>query len=187
MLLSWTDGKGQFWVLLSRVEKNGGKLQQESVANLCLDDKRVLEVPDAVAVPGLPLLDASLAATASQSVSFFSVTEPVDEGSQLTHVPDAPCHRHLFLNDVGLGQIHPPLDIDKHLPQVPGRHDDCRVEFNNIALIQRNVVVSCEAPVKVVNDVSWVAASKVWHRHADLLVVVIQVDAHVLLQLLSSE
>ncbi len=37
------------------------------------------------------------------------------------------------------------LDIDKHLPQVPGRHDDCRVEFNNIALIQRNVVVSCEA------------------------------------------
>lgn len=51
-------GKGQFWVLLSRVEKNGGKLQQESVANLCLYDKRVLEVPDAVAVPGLPLIDA---------------------------------------------------------------------------------------------------------------------------------
>ncbi len=42
-------------------------------------------------------------------------------------------------------------------------------------------------PVKVMNDVSWVAASKVGHRHADLLVVVIQVDAHVLLQLLSSE
>lgn len=51
-------GTTQFWVLLSRVEEKGGKLQQESVANLCLYDKRVLEVPDAVAVPGLPLIDA---------------------------------------------------------------------------------------------------------------------------------
>lgn len=36
-------------------------------------------------------------------------------------------------------------------------------------------------PVKVVNDVSRVTASEVGHRHTDLLVVVIQVDAHVLL------
>lgn len=37
------------------------------------------------------------------------------------------------------------LDIDKQLPQVPGRHDDCRIELNDVALIQRNVVVSCES------------------------------------------
>lgn len=42
-------------------------------------------------------------------------------------------------------------------------------------------------PVKVVNDVSRVTASKVRHRHADLLVVIIQVDAHVFLDLLPSE
>lgn len=42
-------------------------------------------------------------------------------------------------------------------------------------------------PVKVVNDVSRVTASKVGHRHADLLVVIIQVDAHVFLDLLPSE
>lgn len=35
------------------------------------------------------------------------------------------------------------------------------------------------------NYVSWVAASKVRHRHADLLIVVLQVDANVLLQLLA--
>lgn len=39
-------------------------------------------------------------------------------------------------------------------------------------------------PLKVVDDVSGVAASEVWHGDADLLVVVLQVDAHVLLQLL---
>lgn len=36
------------------------------------------------------------------------------------------------------------------------------------------------------DDVGGVAASKVRHRHADLLVVVSQVDAHVLLQLLAT-
>lgn len=35
------------------------------------------------------------------------------------------------------------------------------------------------------NNVSWVAASKVRHRHADLLIVVLQVDANILLQLLA--
>lgn len=46
----------------------------------------------------------------------------------------------------------------------------------------------CSGPhsVEVVDDVGGVAASKVRHGHADLLVVVSQVDAHVLLQLLAT-
>ena len=36
------------------------------------------------------------------------------------------------------------------------------------------------------DDVSGVAASKMWHRNADLLIIVIKVDADVLLQLLPS-
>lgn len=38
--------------------------------------------------------------------------------------------------------------------------------------------------MKVMDDVGRVAASKVRHRHADLLVVVVEVDANVLLKLL---
>ena len=41
-------------------------------------------------------------------------------------------------------------------------------------------------PLEVMDDVCGVAPSEVGHGHADLLVVVIQVDAHVLLQLLSA-
>lgn len=39
-------------------------------------------------------------------------------------------------------------------------------------------------PLKVVDDISRVAPSKVWHGHADLFVVVLQVDANILLQFL---
>ena len=39
-------------------------------------------------------------------------------------------------------------------------------------------------PLKVVDDVCRVTASKVWHGYADLLVVVVKVDADVLLQFL---
>lgn len=39
-------------------------------------------------------------------------------------------------------------------------------------------------PVKVVDDIGGVAASEVWHGYADLLVVVLKVDADVFLQLL---
>lgn len=41
--------------------------------------------------------------------------------------------------------------------------------------------------MKVVNDISRVAASEVGHWHADLLVVIVQVDANVFLYLLPSE
>lgn len=41
-------------------------------------------------------------------------------------------------------------------------------------------------PLKVVDDVSRVAASKVGHGNADLLVVVLKVDADVLLQFLAA-
>lgn len=41
-------------------------------------------------------------------------------------------------------------------------------------------------PLKVVDDVSRVAASEVGHGNADLLVVVVKVDADVLLQLLAA-
>lgn len=36
-------------------------------------------------------------------------------------------------------------------------------------------------PLKVVDNVSGVAASEVWHGYTDLLVVVVQVDADILL------
>lgn len=42
----------------------------------------------------------------------------------------------------------------------------------------------CLYSVEVMNYVSRVAASKVRHGHADLLIVVLQVDANILLQLL---
>lgn len=41
-------------------------------------------------------------------------------------------------------------------------------------------------PLKVVDDISGVAASKVWHGYTDLLVVVVKVDADILLELLSA-
>lgn len=37
--------------------------------------------------------------------------------------------------------------------------------------------------MKVVDDIGRIAASEVWHGHADLLVVVLEVDANVLLKL----
>ncbi len=39
-------------------------------------------------------------------------------------------------------------------------------------------------PLKVVDDIGGVAASKMRHRHTDLLVVVVKVDADILLKLL---
>lgn len=39
-------------------------------------------------------------------------------------------------------------------------------------------------PLKVVDDISGVAASEVWHRYTDLLVVVVKVDADIFLELL---
>lgn len=39
-------------------------------------------------------------------------------------------------------------------------------------------------PLKVVDNISGVAASKVWHRYTDLLVVVIKEDADILLEFL---
>lgn len=39
-------------------------------------------------------------------------------------------------------------------------------------------------PLKVVDDVSGVTASEVWHRYTDLLVVVVKVDADILLEFL---
>lgn len=38
--------------------------------------------------------------------------------------------------------------------------------------------------VKVMDDIGRVAAAEVWHRHADLLVVVLEVDADVLFKLM---
>ena len=41
-------------------------------------------------------------------------------------------------------------------------------------------------PLKVVDDISGVAASEVWHRYTDLLIVIVKVDADILLQFLPS-
>lgn len=39
-------------------------------------------------------------------------------------------------------------------------------------------------PLKIVDDIGRVAASKVWHGYTDLLVVVVKVDANILLKFL---
>lgn len=153
-------------------------------------------------------LTSALAAT-SEAVGFFAVAEPVDEGSQLPHVPNPPCHHHLLVDDVGLRKVcsslwernqllihlhtcatnespcpsagevlqtgmkwehavlapltHPflsneaalqgtaavnmvtHLDIDQQLPQIPRRHDHGCVQLDDVALVQCNVMICCEA------------------------------------------
>lgn len=41
-------------------------------------------------------------------------------------------------------------------------------------------------PLKIMDDISRIAASKVWHRYADLFVVVVKVDTDILLKFLSA-
>lgn len=156
----------------------------DSVADDGLDHKGVLKVTDAVALLCLAPLNTFALAAASEAVGFFAVAESVDEGAQLPHVPHPPCHHHLLLDDVSLRKVRPPLDVDKQLPQVPWRHHQCRVQFSDVAFVQSNVMISCEAPLKVMDDISGVTASKVWHRYTDLLVVVIKIDTNVLLEFL---
>lgn len=45
-------------------------------------------------------------------------------------------------------------------------------------------MISCKAPLKVVDDIGRIAATKTWHGYADLLVVVFKVDADVFLEFL---
>lgn len=60
--------------------------------------------------PTLPrrALTSALAA-ASEAVGFFAVAQPVDEGTELPHVPHPPRHHHLLLDDVGLRKVGPSL------------------------------------------------------------------------------
>lgn len=41
-------------------------------------------------------------------------------------------------------------------------------------------------PLKIMDDICGVAASKVWHRYADLFIVVVKIDTDVLLEFLSA-
>lgn len=156
----------------------------DPVADDSLNHKRVLEVTNAVAPLCLALLDTSTLAAAPEAVGFFAVAESVDERAQLPHVPHPPRHHHLLLDDVRLRKVRPSLDIGQQLPQVTWRHHQGRVQLGDVTFVQGNVMVSCEAPLKVMDDVGRVAASKVRHRHADLFVVVIKVDADILLDFL---
>lgn len=45
-------------------------------------------------------------------------------------------------------------------------------------------MISCEAPLKVVDDIGRIAATKTWHGYADLLIVVFKVDADIFLEFL---
>lgn len=158
----------------------------EPVTDDGLNHKSVLEVTNAVAPLCLAPLNTSVLVAASEAVGFFAVAESVDERAQLPHVPHPPCHHHLLLDDVSLRKVRPSLDIDEQLPQVPWRHHQSCVQLSDVAFVQSNVMISCEAPLKVVDDISRVAASKVWHRYTDLLVVVVKVDADILLEFLSA-
>lgn len=156
----------------------------ESVADDGLDHESVLKVTDAVTLLCLTPLDTLALVAASEAVGFFAVAEPVDEGAQLPHVPHSPCHHHLLLDDVSLRKVRPSLDIDEQLPQVSWRHHQGCVQLSDVAFVQGNVMISCEAPLEVVDDISGVAASEMWHRYADLFIVVVKVDADILLEFL---
>lgn len=94
----------------------------EPVTDDSLDHKSVLKVADVVTLLSLtPFNTLALAAT-SEAVGFSAVTEPVNEGAQLPHVPHPPRHHHLLLDDVRLRKVCPSLDIDEQLPQVAWWH-----------------------------------------------------------------
>lgn len=60
--------------------------------------------------PAQPKRALTLAlAAASEAVGFFAVAQPVDEGTELPHVPHPPRHHHLLLDDVGLRKVGPSL------------------------------------------------------------------------------
>lgn len=44
-----------------------------------------------------------------QPEGLFAIAQAVDKGAKLTHVLHTARHHHLFLNHVGLWQVHPPL------------------------------------------------------------------------------
>lgn len=156
----------------------------DPVADDCLNHKSVFEVTNAVALFRLTPLNTSALVAASEAVGFFAIAEPVDEWAQLPHVPHPPCHHHLLLNDVSLGKVRPSLDVDEQLPQAPWRHHQSCVQLSNVTFVQCNVIISCEAPLKVVDDISRITASEVWHRYTDLLIVIVKVDANILLKFL---
>lgn len=74
---------------------------------------RVMTTPTPVAhvshlTPPRRALTSALAA-ASEAVCFFAVAQPVDEGTELPHVPHPPRHHHLLLDHVGLRKVGPSL------------------------------------------------------------------------------
>lgn len=151
-----------------------------------LHHKCVLKMADVVAIAGVTFVQTSAGDAAAQAVRFFAVAEAVDEGAQLTHVVYFPSYHHFLVDDVGLRQVRSLLHIDKKFPEVSRRHHDGGVELNHVALVQCDVMVRRESPVEVMDDVGRVAASEVWDGDGDLLVVVSQINTHVLLQLLTA-
>lgn len=51
----------------------------------------------------------SALAAASEAVGLFAEAQPVDEGTELPHVPHPPRHHHLLLDDVSLRKVGPSL------------------------------------------------------------------------------
>lgn len=149
-----------------------------------LNHKSVFKVTNAVAILCLTPLNTSALVVASEAIGFFAIAEPMDEWAQLPHVPHPPRHRHLLLDDVSLRKVRPSLDINEQFPQAPWRHHHSRVQLSDVAFVQSNVMVSCKAPLKVMDNISRVAATKVWHRYADLFIVVVKIDANILLEFL---
>lgn len=168
------------------VENSTSASRLEPVTYDRLNYKSVLKVTDTVAPLRLTPVNALVLAASSEAVRLPAVTHPVYEGSQLPHVPHSPRHHHLLLDDVGLGKVCPSLDVDEQLPEVSWGHDQGGVELDDVTLVQGEVVVRRQTPVEVVDDVGGIAATKAGRGHADLLVVVVQIDAQVLLQLLAS-
>jgi len=80
-----------------------------------LNHKLVLKVTDLVAVQGLALLDTKDGVSALQLVGVLILAEAVDKVAQLVHMLQTLSYHHLLMNQVGLGQVGPSLDIDQQV------------------------------------------------------------------------
>lgn len=134
-------------------------------------------------VPSLTSTDTSPGAPPLQPVGLLAAAEAVDEGAELLHVMDVLRRDHLLLDDVRLRQVRPFLHVNQQLPQVAWRHHDSGVQLDDVAFIQRYVMISCQTSLEVVDDICRVAPSELRHRDIDLLIVLLNVNLDVFMQL----
>lgn len=134
-------------------------------------------------VSSLASTDASPCAPPLQPVGLLAAAEAVDEGAELLHVTDVLGRDHLLLDYVCLRQVCPFLHVNQQLPQVARGHHDSGVQLDDVAFIQRYVVISCQTSLEIMDDICRVTPSEPGQWDIDLLVVLLNVDLDILVQL----